>query len=83
MDTPEVSIVLVYWAPVCRHIWHRLVHIHMYRLMHRRLYIKMEALIVEVLEVEVLKVEALIMEVFWGSVVKSKLLQMLGSSPTA
>ena len=27
------SIVLVYWAPVCRHIWHRL-HIHMYRLMH-------------------------------------------------
>ena len=34
MDTPEVSIVLVYWALVCRHIWHRLVHIHMYRLMH-------------------------------------------------
>ena len=33
MDMPEVSIVLVYWSPVCRHIWHR--HIHMYRLMHR------------------------------------------------
>ena len=34
MDTPEVSIVLVYWAPVYRHIWYRLVHIHMYGLMH-------------------------------------------------
>ena len=29
----EVSIVLVYWAPVYRHIWHRRVHIHVYRLM--------------------------------------------------
>ena len=33
IDTQEVSIVLVYWVSVYRHIWHRLVHIHMYRLM--------------------------------------------------
>ena len=31
--TQEVSRVLVDWAPVYRHLWHRLVHIHMYRLM--------------------------------------------------
>ena len=34
MDMPEVSIVLLYWASVHRHIWHRLVHINMCRLMH-------------------------------------------------
>ena len=34
IDTQEVRIVLVYWASVYRHIWHRLVYIHMYRLMH-------------------------------------------------
>ena len=34
MDMQEVSIVLVYWESVYRHIWNRLVHIHMYRLMH-------------------------------------------------
>ena len=34
IDLQEVSTVLVYGAPVYRHIWHRLLHIHVCRLMH-------------------------------------------------
>ena len=34
IDTQGVSIVLVYWAPVYRHIWHRLLHIQVCRQIH-------------------------------------------------
>ena len=34
IDMQEVSMVPVYWAPVYRRIWHRLVHMHACRLIH-------------------------------------------------
>ena len=38
INTQEVSIVLVYWISVYRHIWHRLLQIHICRLIHSTLY---------------------------------------------